>query len=208
MQILLAVTLVFAVLWFVALRPKSDNGSSPATTTQTSTTGKHTSIGGLGRAIDKANGAKTTADQANKRIQGATGGSTAPATPGGPGVATPGHPVPVPRKATGLLRAPEPILQALSSRKVVALLFYNPAGADDQAVLGEFGGIDTHGGQVVTASDTSNHVSNYSLITRSVPVLETPQVIIVNRSAQATVLTGYNDVKVLDQAVRKALTGH
>src|SRR4051794_6865811 len=88
-QILLAVTVLFAALWFVALRPKSgsDSGSTsasaPATTTTTTPSSGPTAPGaaGLGRAIDQAHRGVATSDAESAKIGGAADAAASGADP-------------------------------------------------------------------------------------------------------------------------------
>jgi hypothetical protein len=72
LQVVLLLTVAFAGLWFVALRPKTDTGGgappapapAPAAKTQPAQPAQHKSSlpGGLGRAVDKANATKQQGD--------------------------------------------------------------------------------------------------------------------------------------------------
>ena len=92
-QIVLAVVVLFGALWFVALRPHSPSGSSapapapapaspPASSAQPQGSSLPGGLGGLARAVDKANGAVATS-QANanqlQRNSAAASSSQAPA---------------------------------------------------------------------------------------------------------------------------------
>ena len=97
MQIVLVVTVLFAAVWFVALRPKAPQADSspaatPAAQTQTPTTaatGPGSSLpGGLGKSVQGARDASAASDAANAARDGAEAASTGePAT--GSGTATP-----------------------------------------------------------------------------------------------------------------------
>ena len=85
MQVLLVATVAFAAVWFVALRPKADDGggsSAPAPAAQPADTGAKSSLpGSLGTSVDKARGAARTSDAANARRDAAEQKSTGePAT--------------------------------------------------------------------------------------------------------------------------------
>jgi hypothetical protein len=93
LQVVLALVLAFAALWFVALRKHASSTSpSPATATHAATSpAPHKSAipGGLGRAVDKANAAKAQGDAAAAAAsrQGATPEdqtATPSAAPAGP----------------------------------------------------------------------------------------------------------------------------
>src|SRR5256714_15332022 len=82
LQILLVAVLLFGAVYMLALRPKSDAGSSTAAkpakqATTTPAQGPGSSIpGGLGKAVTKARGAAAQSDSANQRVQQATGGGS------------------------------------------------------------------------------------------------------------------------------------
>ena len=86
LQILLVAVLLGGAVYMLALRPKTDGGSSaPAKPAKQATTspaqGPGSSIpGGLGKAVTKARGAAAQSDAANQRVQQATGGSTSTST--------------------------------------------------------------------------------------------------------------------------------
>lgn len=79
-QVLLGVTLLFAIVWFVALRPKSPAVTESAVVPQTTpaqTTPAAPGTEGLTRAIDKAQNAVTTADgDAERAAQSSADGSS------------------------------------------------------------------------------------------------------------------------------------
>jgi hypothetical protein len=82
MQVVLLVTVAFAAVWFVALRPKpSSAGGAPATSAQT--TPAAPGVAGLKSAIDQAHGAVATADgDAQRAARSSADGSAAPASGG------------------------------------------------------------------------------------------------------------------------------
>src|SRR5437588_7126190 len=95
LQVVLILTVAFAGLWFVALRPKGDNVAAPAPApAKTQPAPQKSSLpGGLGRAVDKA---KATRAQANAAAAAADGKSApAPAKP----TATPVKPAVTPAPA-------------------------------------------------------------------------------------------------------------
>lgn len=80
---------------------------------------------------------------------------------------------------------------ALREHKVLAILFYNPAGADDMAVKNELDSIPTYRGQVVKLVVPVSELARYTAITTQVLVSTTPELVLVDRSLQATVITGF-----------------
>jgi len=97
------------------------------------------------------------------------------------------------------------ITSAIESHKVVAVLFYNPASADDQAMAHEVGTISTHGGKVVKLAVPVSELTNFSIITQQIPVVTAPTLVLIDAGRQATTLTGYADTLEISQRVDDAL---
>jgi hypothetical protein len=191
-QVLLAVTVLLAAVWFVALRPKSDDGepASPPSARQTATP--------FGRAVERAQGAAN-----------ATAGGVAPAAPGpvasggtttAPATASPGA---TPAAATATL--PPRLARALTERRVVVLLFWNRAASDDRAVRAELSQVSRRGGRVVVAEAPLSQLARYGAITRGVQVLRSPTLVVIDRSRRATTLSGYTDAPEIDQTISDVL---
>jgi hypothetical protein len=96
LQVVLLLTAAFGGLWFVALRPKSDTGSSPPAATRPAQPAPHKSAlpGGLGRAVDKANATKRQGD-----AQAAATDRAGSAPESGAPAPTASTPAPTPRPA-------------------------------------------------------------------------------------------------------------
>ena len=63
---------------------------------------------------------------------------------------------------------------AIESRKVVAVLFYNAAASDDQAMAHELAAVSTHGGKVVKLAVPVSELTSFGVITQQVPVVTAP----------------------------------
>jgi hypothetical protein len=83
------------------------------------------------------------------------------------------------------------VATALREHKVIAILFYNPAGADDQAVRREIKSIPTYKGSVVKLTVPISELSRYTAITTQVMVSTTPTLVLIDRHHQASLVTGY-----------------
>jgi hypothetical protein len=89
-QVVLAAAVLFAVLWFFALRPKSDSGSSsappspPAAQPAAPRQPGSSLPGGLGRSVGKADQARNQANQSAQASQRAAGNSSPTGTPAKP----------------------------------------------------------------------------------------------------------------------------
>ena len=189
---LVAVVALFGV-WMVALRPHSSSTSTPAAQ------------------------AATPARPA------------APAQPVKPHPAKPARPVakPHPHAVAALtiiahhhvrhaLRASRPatsaggrlaaVEQAMASGKVLALLFYNPSAADDQAVKQELATVPVHGGRVFKLAIPLGELSGYTAVTSQVPVNISPTLVIIDRAHSAQEIAGFADSFELTQRVQDALS--
>jgi hypothetical protein len=218
-QILLAVTVVFAALWFVALRPKSGGGGSsaatpaaatpPATPPATTTSPGSSLPGGLGNAVKKANTTKAAGDAAAAAAD-ANPSATAPTSPaeatsparatGGTNTAsvpTPAKPAAVRRDLVQDTRVP----RALDKGRAVVLLFSNAAASDDRAVAREVAGVNRHGGRVVVVRAPVSQVSRYSIVTADIGILQSPTVVVVGPDRRARTFVGFTDRTEIDQAV-------
>jgi hypothetical protein len=109
-----------------------------------------------------------------------------------------------PRKLSAAHRV-DAVSRALAAHKVVALLFYNPVGADDRAVEQELRRVPLDGGRVVRFAVPLAELSRYSVVTSQVPVTMSPTLVLVDGYAQATTITGFADGFEIAQRVADAL---
>lgn len=227
MQILLAVTLLFAALWFVALRPKSSAGgesaSAPATAAQTTpvpASGAAPGTAGLKGAIDKAHGAVATAyGDAARAEQSNADGSAAAATraapSGGAGTSSAASPTTAakPQTGHGAALAHQPaaspqvraVKSALRHHKAVAIAFVDPNTADARAVAQEVRHVSHFGGRAVTLAVPIAQLSDYDFITNKVEVTVAPTVVIVDPRRRATTIVGFTDRGEIEQRLADAL---
>jgi hypothetical protein len=205
MQALLLTTVAFALLWFVALRPKAGTSGEPAAAAPAQTVpAKPRSAlpGPLGSSVDRARDAKSTGDAA----AAAQSGEPAPAvTPAPPAAATAttakpapavAKPKPKPARAQG---APAGVTRALARGHVAVLLFYSAGGSDDRAVRGEVAGVSRRGGKVYVKAVPVSRLSRYREVLTGVQVLQTPSVVILRRGKDPVLLAGYTDRTEIDQ---------
>jgi hypothetical protein len=220
---LLLGTVAFFAIWMVALKPSSSSSSNGS------------SQGGVGQyqsAINKAHQAVTTSNQANAKLGAptATAPASRPATPAKAAPATPAKttaPAKSTAKAAPAAKAqtsdkakstpaakatPLPpaqgvqaIRDAISAGKVVAVLFYNDAAADDRAVKTELAAVSTHGGNVVKLAVPVSQLTKYSIITQQIPVVTAPTLVLIDAARQATMITGYADPVEIAQRIDDAL---
>jgi hypothetical protein len=108
-------------------------------------------------------------------------------------------------KALTTARQVSLITSAIESHKVVAVLFYNPAASDDQAMAKEIGTVSTHGGKVVKLAVPLSELTSFSIITQQIPVVTAPTLVMIDADRQATTLTGYADTLEISQRIDDAL---
>jgi hypothetical protein len=214
-RILLVVILLFAVVWFVLLRPKPGDAEPAAPTVSTApAVSTAPGVAGLTAAEAKAKKAVAAANAAAARQEAtanAVGGSSTTAKPSAKGVtpATPATPAVKPVKPVkpGLAddAAPgdpsRPLLASVDAGKVVVLLFWNKKAADDRATREGLRKVDLHHGKVVASAVPLAEVGRYEAITRGAQVLESPTVLVIGAGGKARAITGYTQAKEIDQAV-------
>ncbi len=95
----------------------------------------------------------------------------------------------------------------LAQNKTVVILFWSPRGAEDIAVRQQVPiAARALGGSVAVHYALPHQVTEYGKITNTVQVNQTPTILIVNKRAQATTLTGLTDAFAIEQAVAEART--
>jgi hypothetical protein len=97
------------------------------------------------------------------------------------------------------------VTRALDAHKVVALLFYNPASADDRAVARELDAVPRHHGGVVKLAVPLSELSRYTVVTTQVPVNLSPTLVLIDGRRQATTIVGFADRFEIAERVADAL---
>jgi hypothetical protein len=208
MRIALAATLAFAALWFVALRPKPVADPAPPA----APAGAQSAPGKAAAQAQQAAGAQ--AQGAEKREQAAAADGAASAAPDAQasgaatakGAATPGGPVDV-AKAAGR-DVPKPaaaVLRDVAKGKVAILLFWDRKVSDDRAVRRAVAAIDRRGGKVAVHTAAMTKLAGYEAITRGVPVVTSPTVLVIDRARRARTISGLTVTSELDDVVAKAI---
>jgi hypothetical protein len=226
-RIVLIVALVFAVVWFMVLRPKPAADSEPAVTPP-GVTGLAKDVAKANKAVDASNAAAARSEAAANAVGGSSTTATKPsATAAKPGatsatatpakaakaakpvapaaVAKPAKPVAPAKPGLADDAAPgdpsRPLLASVDAGKVVVVLFWNKSASDDRATRRALRAIDLHGGKVVASAVPIGDVGRYEAITRGVQVLESPTVLVIGAGGKARAITGYTQAKEIDQAV-------
>jgi hypothetical protein len=210
---LLLGTVAFFAIWLVALKPSaSSTGGSP------------TGVGQYQSAINQAHQAVKTSNAANAKLGAPT--ATVKAAPAQPAThadaAKPASahktaaakPAPVHVQKSAAVAKPvapsvaselSTLQNALAAHRVLAVLFYNPASADDQAMKQELAAVPTHHAQVVTLAVPVSELTQFAAITAQIPVVTAPTLILIDPARHATTMTGYGSQLELDQRVADAL---
>jgi hypothetical protein len=206
-QIALLAVALFAVAWFVALKP-GDNATTtaaapaPAQTTAAppaaQTTPQTTAPSPTTQSPAQPAATPATGSVEEVAATGATRASAAVLTDSGAAA----DPSAAQVQVSAL---PSDVRKAISSKRVVVLLFWNNKGADDRAVFNSVKHLNRRGGKVFVKTDSAKHVSDYSGITGGAQVLQTPTVVVVDKRKRAITLPGYVDGATIDHVVRIAL---
>lgn len=219
MQIVLAVTVLFAMVWFVALRPKpaaSDGAAAAPVPASTQQAPDAPGVKGLTTAVAKAHAAVKTADGAGAAAAGqapapaaSKSASTAPPAASAPAGRAHRHGAAKHHRITAAERHAAARLAiaraALRRHKTLAIAFVDSATADGRAVAGEMRHVSRFGGRAVVLSVPLSALSRYAFITREVEVVVAPTVVIVAPSGKATTIVGFADRGEIEQRVADVL---
>jgi hypothetical protein len=117
------------------------------------------------------------------------------------------HVSPTPHKvAAGAIPAQQAAVESeLKQGKVVAVLFWNPKGADDVAVRKELQAVGKKlGGKLAVHTAEANQVGSFGSITKAIQVYQTPTILLVNGKGLTTTLTGFTDAFSIEQTIDEA----
>ena len=215
---LLIGTVVFFALWMIALKPSSSTSS-----------GNKQGLGQFQSAINKAHQAVTTSnandaasgnENATSSSGGTTAAHTATKTSNSASASKPKTTSATSKSKTSRAAKPSSsptvhmsvaaemrsVKTAVSHHKVLALLFYNPAAPDDQALEQELAAVPTHRGQVVKLAIPLNEAASFTAVTQQVPLNLSPTLVLISRADEASEDVGYTAPFVIDQQVQNALT--
>jgi hypothetical protein len=205
-------TVVFFAVWTVALKPHSSTSGGG---------GSSSGVGSYQSAIDKAHQAVTTSAKASVAHGGTLPPSATTSTTAAPATTTHAASAAATTQATTATAmtsaaptaTPVSAAQqglgttesALDTGKVVALLFYNPAGADDRAVRQELAAVPTNGNEVVKLAVPLSEAGKYTFITANVQLDSSPTLVLIDRAKQATTIVGFADRYEIAQRVADTL---
>jgi hypothetical protein len=185
---LLVATIAFFAVWTVALKPSSSSGPASSSSSPAPAASQPKAAAPAHADASHASASQATAAHASA--------SEAKAKP----VARPAvkHTV-SPQQRQSLIE------NGLNHHKVLAILFFNPAAADDQAVKHELDEIPAQGGKVVKLAVPLSELTRYPVITNQVQVTESPTLVLIDGQRKADLLTGYLDQLELSQRVSDAV---
>jgi hypothetical protein len=135
-----------------------------------------------------------------KQAAPAHAASAAASAPKSPAGTRPASPLPQSRPTDVAV-----VARALKDHKVLALLVYNPAAADDRAVNKELASIPTHGGKVVKLTVPVQHLGSFSSLLNEVPVNFSPTLVLIDKDRQADEIAGFADSFEIAQRIDAAL---
>jgi hypothetical protein len=202
-RIVLVVALVFAVAWFLVLRPKPVSDVAPAVTPAPGVTGLDSATTKAKGAVDAANAAAARSEAAANAVGGSS--TTKPSTKGAAKPAAAAKPAKPAKPGLADDAAPgdpsRPLLASVDAGKVAVVLFWNKNATDDRATRRALRKIDLHRGKVVASAVPIDDVGRYEAITRGAQVLESPTVLVIGAGGKARSIAGYTQAKEIDQAI-------
>jgi len=186
MLALLVVVVAFFAAWMTVLKPSNSSSSSQNAPAPVVVSHPGSSSSSHSKATVKAHAAA-----------GAHSATTSAASKAASKAAA---------KASAAKRRLAEVDSALRHGQVLALLFYNPAGADDQADAKQVAAIPSHHGKVFKLAIPVQDLSAYSVITDQVPVIGTPTLVVIDSHHRATTLAGFADQLEMNRLVAGALS--
>ncbi|HET8822140.1 MAG TPA: hypothetical protein VFM57_11385 [Thermoleophilaceae bacterium] len=94
--------------------------------------------------------------------------------------------------------------RAVADNKKVVIFFKNPRALDDQAVADAVRSLDRRTKSVVVLTDVVENVDRYDSLIENLGVNQAPAIVVIDRSAKASLIEGYVDAESLAQVVADA----
>lgn len=104
--------------------------------------------------------------------------------------------------------SPAAVASALAHHRVVALLFWNPAASDDRYVRAALKQVHFSRRRVLIAAAPIGRIAQYTPVTGSLSITESPTIVIVDPTGRAHLLVGYVDPAEITRAIQRALLGN
>jgi pyruvate/2-oxoglutarate dehydrogenase complex dihydrolipoamide acyltransferase (E2) component len=175
---LLVATIAFFAVWTVALKPSSSSGPASSSSSPAPAASQPKAAAPAHADASHASASAAKAQPAAK---------------------------PAVKHAVSPQQRQTVIEHGLNHHKVLAILFFNPAAADDRAVKHELDEIPARGGKVVKLAVPLSELTRYPVITNQVQVTESPTLVLIDGQRKADMLTGFLDQLELSQRVSDAL---
>ena len=214
-RIVLIAVIGLIAAWMLFLRPKTEDVPAPTPAPATAP-----GVTGLSNAVDKAKDASATSDEANDKVQQATGEEGTAASKAGKsstkdGATTQfvtGRELPLePLTANQTKGLPKKIVAALDERKVFAIGVFDTKesrwarmATDDRRVRRELDKANRYKGEVVVSRTSLGELSELNAVVGDAGVTQSPAVVVVDRNRKATVLNGFVEVNAINQAIADA----
>jgi hypothetical protein len=197
----LLATVVLAAGWMAFLRP----GAVQSTTEQVTAPAKvATQAAEAAAATDKASAATEAAtkalESATTQTSPAQGESQKAAKPKAAAKAEPQEAA-KPKTVDGQAA----VLRDMDAGKVVVLLFWDKAGADDRAARDAAKDVNLRDGKVAVHLVAVENVGDYGSVTQGVSVTQTPTTMVITPGGKARTVAGLTERTEVDQLVRDAL---
>jgi hypothetical protein len=210
---LLVGTVAFFALWMFALKGGSSSSSSSSQGLgqyQSALNKAHQAVQ-TSNASNAASGNDAAAPQASTAAS--SGGAATTSSTASQSKASAGSPsrpathltAKVGRHNKSTLARLSTVQHAVTAHKLVALLFYNPAAADDVAVRKELAAVSTHRGKVVKLPVPLSEAANFTPVTQQVPVNFSPTLVLIAPNGQVDEIVGFSDRFEIAQRVDDGL---
>ena len=202
--IALLATVVMAAGWMAFMRPAAVESTTEEVTAPAQ-------VATQAAEAAKATDARSAATEAATADPSATQAPSAPAAKAGAPVAKAekaATPAGTDKQAEPKADTKDPqarVLAEMDSGKVVVLLFWDKAGADDRAARDAAQGVDRRDGKVVVHLVDVRHVGRYDSVTQGVTVAQTPTTMVISPDGTARTIAGLSEPTEVGQLVREAL---
>lgn len=209
MQIALAATLLVAVLWFVALRPKGEESTAPAPAPAPQAAEQGSASDGGTSLLSRPEQAKKAVDSANQANQSNADKANGTSEQQAPAASQPQSSAKSnssskssaskEKAATDVKKAAVaedpslPIIAAAKKGTVQVVLFWDPSGSDDRFVKSQLQYVNRKGGKVGVRAVYIQDVGRYKALTDVVKVNSSPTVVILSQKLVGRAIVGYTE---------------
>jgi hypothetical protein len=201
MRIALMAVLSFAGLWFVVLRPKPV-ADEPVQAPKPAN-GVLSAPAKAEEAVGKANATSAAREGTRQAAPASAAKPAAGSRTAAPAART--RPADAGRAANPRSRAVKAVLADLEANRTVVLLFWERGSADDEEVRRVVQRTDRRGGKVRVHVASIRNVGNFEPITRGVPVVLSPTVLVIGPDRRARTIDGLTQTGEIDETVAEAI---